>query len=129
MHIQSTTLKQTRPLARRARAGLTVAGALACAALISACGSSGSSSSSAEPAPGTRPVNTAQVAASIEHTLSEKRHITAKVTCPASVSAEKGKTFVCMAAVHDPTKPSKVTTTPFKVTIQNNRGYVTYVGE
>ena len=128
MHIQSTTLKQPLP-SRRARVGLTVAGALACAALISACGSSGTSSTSAEPAPGAKPVNTAQVAASIERTLSEKRHITAKVSCPASVLAEKGKTFVCTAAVHDPTNPSKVTATPFKVTIENNRGYVTYVGE
>ena len=103
MLIQSTILKQPRP-ARRARVGLTVAGALACAALISACGSSGTSSSSAEPAQGARPVNTAQVASSIEHTLVEKRHITAKVTCPASVLAEKGKIFLCTAAVHRPGK-------------------------
>ena len=51
------------------------------------------------------------------------------MTCPASVLAEKGKIFVCMAAVHDADKPPKVTKTPFKVTIENNRGYVTYVGE
>jgi hypothetical protein len=126
MHIESRI--PTAPFPRPGRTGLVLAAALACAALTSACGSSGSKSHS-EPPPGSKPVNTAQVAASIEETLLKKRHIHAKVSCPASVLAEKGKTFVCIAKSTNPKKRSETIQTPFKVTIQTNRGYVTYVGE
>ena len=74
-------------------------------------------------------MNTVQVAASIKQTLLEKRKLHATVTCPASVVAETGKTFVCTAKSQSTTKPSVVVQTPFKVTIENNRGYVTYVGQ
>jgi hypothetical protein len=101
------------------------AAALACAALLSACG--GSSSTSSEPA--TTTVNTAQVASSIKETVLTKRHLHVTVVCPASVPAEKGKTFECIATGHSTTPPHAVTKTPFLVTIQSNRGYVTYVGK
>lgn len=127
MHTKSAVPTIAR-LPRGARRGLLAAGALACVGLISACGSSGSSTAP-EPAPGTHPVNTAQVASSIKQTLLEKRSLHATVTCPASVVAETGKTFVCIAKTHSTAKPSVVVQTPFKVTIQNNRGYVSYVGE
>lgn len=130
MHIESTTpTLARRPRHSCRRRGLILAGAIACAGLISACGSSGSSTASSEPTPGTRPVDTTQVAASIKQTLLEKRKIHATVSCPATIVAETGKTFVCTAKSHSTTTPSVVVSTPFKVTIENNRGYVTYVGE
>jgi hypothetical protein len=107
----------------RARRGAIVAvTALACAALMSACGSSSS-------APAKANVNIAQVAGSIEQTILTKRHIHAKVVCPAVVPQEVGKTFECTATSRGVKKPFAVSTTPFVVTIQNSAGYVTYAGK
>lgn len=97
--------------------------ALACAALVSACGGSSSSSTP------TTTVNSAQVAASIEETVLKKSHLHVTVVCPAAVPAEKGRTFECVATGKSTAPPHAVTKTPFLVTIQNNRGYVTYVGK
>jgi hypothetical protein len=120
MHIETPTPTATRIV--RARRGITVAvAAAACAALMSACGGSSSSSSTA-----TTNVNTRQVAASIEQSILSKRHLHSTVTCPAAVPQEKGKTFVCIATTHSGTTVSK---TPFKVTVENSKGYVTYIGE
>jgi hypothetical protein len=104
---------------------IAAATALACAALVSACG--GSSSTTSEPV--TTTVNTAQVASSIKETVLSKRGLHVTVVCPASVPAEKGKTFECIATGHSTAAPHAVTKTPFLVTIQSNRGYVTYVGK
>jgi len=126
MHIELPTLTVTRPASVRLRRGAAAAiTALACAALVSACG--GSSSTSSQPV--TTTVNTAQVASSIKETILNKRHLHVTVVCPAAVPAEKGKTFECIATGHSTTPPHAVTKTPFLVTIQNNRGYVTYVGK
>jgi hypothetical protein len=102
------------------------AAALACAALVSACGGSSSSNGSG---PATTNVNTARVARSIEGTLLEKRHVHATVVCPQAVPQEVGKTFECIARITAVKPPHAVTSSPFLVTIQNNRGYVTYVGK
>ncbi len=51
------------------------------------------------------------------------------VVCPTGVAQEAGKTFVCMATGKTTKPPITVTKTPFKVTIQNSKGYTTYVGE
>jgi hypothetical protein len=119
MHIETPIPTATRIV--RARRGITVAAAtVACAALMSACGSSSTSSTA------TTNVNTRQVAASIEQSILSKRHLHSTVTCPAAVAQEKGKTFVCIATTHSGTTVSK---TPFKVTVENSKGYVTYVGE
>jgi hypothetical protein len=101
---------------------LVALAAVACAALISACGSSSSSTSGGA----TTTVDTARVAASIEETVLAKRKFHVKVVCPAAVQAEVGKTFECIAT---PTAPTgSKTPVPFQVTVQNNKGYVTYVG-
>jgi hypothetical protein len=100
--------------------------ALASAALISACGSKSSSSST--PA-GKVNVNTAQVAQSIKQSILSQRHLASTVVCPPVVAAEAGKTFTCVATTLSPKKPARPVKTSFLVTIQNNRGGVTYVGK
>lgn len=99
--------------------------ALACAALISACGSSSTSSTSTT----AKNLNTAQVAASIEQSILKERHLHAKVVCPTAVATEVGKTFECVATATATKPPFVVTKTPFVVTIQTTKGYVTYVGK
>jgi hypothetical protein len=113
------------PVLRASRVAAGAAAALACAALVSACGGSSSTGSSA----GTTTVNTAQVASSIKETLLNKRHLNVTVVCPAAVPSEPGKTFECIATGRATKPPHAVTKTPFLVTIQNGRGYVTYVGK
>jgi len=122
MPIERPPPRITPPINAWRGAVVTVA-ALACAALVSACGGSSSPSSTA-----TTTVNTAQVAASIEETVLNKSHSHVKVVCPVAVPAEKGKTFECIATGRSTAPPHAVTKTPFLVTIQSNRGYVTYVG-
>ena len=102
--------------------------ALACAALISACGSSSSSSTSSAP---TTTVDTARVASSIEQTVLVKRKLHVKVVCPTAVPSEVGKTFECLATPTGATGTTGTTGTPvpFVVTVQNSKGYVTYVGK
>src|ERR1700730_18274622 len=95
MHIEPTppepTTQRTAPVVRARRGAIVGATALACAALISACGSSSSTNSNPQKR------NTARVAASIEGSILTKRHLHATVTCPPEVPQEKGKTFVCVA--------------------------------
>jgi hypothetical protein len=123
MHIESSTPSTARPI--RARRGVIVlAAVLACAALMSACGSSSSTTSTA-----TTSVDTHRVALSIEQSILAKRHLHATVSCPATVPQETGKTFVCIASNRATKAPFTVTRTPFTVTVQNSRGYVTYVGQ
>jgi len=96
------------------------------AALVSACGSSKSSSESSSTAKTN--VDTARVALSIEQTIAAKRHLKATVVCHSAVPAVKGKTFECIATTTNATTKAPVKT-PFIVTIQNGRGYVTYEGK
>jgi hypothetical protein len=125
MHMKPTTPTTARVLRVR-RGGIGAVVALACAALLGACGSSSTSSTST-----TTPknVNTAQVAASIEQSILKERRIHSKVVCPTAVATEVGKTFECVATSTSTKAPFVVTKTPFIVTIQNNKGYVTYVGK
>jgi hypothetical protein len=124
MHIKPPTPRTVTVIEAR-RGAIVAITALACAALLSACGSSSSSTSST---PATN-LNTARVAQSIEQSVLTERHLHVTVTCPAAVPQEAGRTFVCTAVAHTTTKPPKVTKTPFTVTIQNDKGYVTYKGE
>lgn len=101
--------------------------ALACTALLSACGSSKSSTESGTAAKTN--VDTARVAKSIEGSVLAQRHIQVKVTCPAAVPAVPGATFECIATSRAAKAPHAVIKTPFVATIQNSRGYVTYVGK
>jgi hypothetical protein len=125
MHIKPTTLR-TVTLVKARRGAIAAVTGLACAALLSACGGSSSSSTSSSSATN---LNTVRVAKSIEASVLSERHLTVKVTCPANVPQETGRTFVCTATGHSTKNPSTVTTTPFTVTIQNDKGYVTYKGE
>jgi hypothetical protein len=125
MQIQTPTFSTTRAVSPR-RGASVAATALACAVLVSACGSSSSSNGSGAAKTN---LNTAHVAVAIEQTLLEKRRLHAKVVCPAAVPQEAGKTFECIATSTAVKPPHAVTNTPFLVTIQNNRGYVTYVGK
>jgi hypothetical protein len=124
MQIQTPTFSTTRAVSPR-RGASVAATALACAVLVSACGSSSSNGSGAA----TTNLNTAHVAVAIEQTVLEKRHLHSKVVCPASVPQEAGRTFECIASITAAKAPHAVTSTPFLVTIQNSRGYVTYVGK
>jgi hypothetical protein len=125
MQIERPTLTFTRPAAVGLRRGASVAiAALACAALASGCGSSNSSTSSSAPN-----LDTRRVALSIEQTLFEKRHLHSTVVCPAAVPQEKGRTFECIATIRATKPPHAVSKSPFAVTIQSDRGYVTYVGK
>lgn len=126
MQIEHPILRVTR--ARSLRRGAVVAiAALACAALASACGSSKSSTEGSSAAKTN--VDTARVAADIEQTVLAKRHVQAKVTCPSVVPAAPGATFECLATSRATKPPHAPTTTHFVVTVQNARGYVTYVGK
>jgi hypothetical protein len=126
---EPTTPRSTRAVRAR-RGALAAVAALAGLALLSACGSSSSSSTTSSGAKGN--LDTARIALSIEQSILAQRHIHAKVTCPAAVPQQTGKTFTCIATNTTTVtphggKPTKTTvTTPFTVTVQNNRGYVTY---
>ena len=73
-------------------------------------------------------MDTSRVAISIEQSILTKRHLHATVSCPAVVPQEQGRTFVCTATTRSTKAPFTVSKTPFTVTVQNNKGYVTYVG-
>jgi hypothetical protein len=124
MHIEPTNpTPATVRSGRVPRGAVLPIAALVCAALIGACGSSSSTSTTKTN------VNTSRVAASIEHSVLVKRHLHTTVVCPTAVPQEKGKTFECIATSTATKAPFAVTKTPFVVTVQNNAGYVTYVGK
>jgi hypothetical protein len=113
----------------RVRRGAGVASALACAALISACGSSSPSTGSASGKAATPDLNTTRVEHSIEQSILSERHLASTVVCPATVAQEVGKTFECVATTASAKKPSTLIKTPFIVTIRSKAGYVTYAGK
>ena len=127
--LRSSTMKPDPRAPRIVSRGLPrsagVVVALACAALIGACGSSKSATTSNPKAK----LDTARVARSIEQSILAQRHLSSTVVCPTGVRQEKGKTFECVATTRTITKPVKVGKTPFVVTIQNDKGYVTYAGK
>jgi hypothetical protein len=130
MQIEPPTPPRSARRARARRGAVLAVAALAGAALLSACGSSSSSTSTSGSASG-KTLNTARIALSIEDSILSQRHIHAKVTCPATVPQEQGKTFTCIATsssvvTKNGKKVASTVTTPFTVTQQNNRGYVTY---
>jgi len=122
MHIEPTTPPRSARLIR-ARGGAFVAlAALAGAALLSACGSSSSSSSTTK-----TNLDTAKIAVSIEQSILKQRHIHATVSCPTPIPQEVGKTFTCVARSTSTVNGKSTTvTTPFTVTVQSTKGYVTY---
>jgi hypothetical protein len=122
MHIKPTTQRALPVRARRGAIGALAA--LSCAALFSACGSSNSSTSTT-----VANLDTTRIAKSIEESVLTERHLHVSVTCPSAVPQEKGKTFVCIATSQTTKKPITTVKTPFTVTVQNDKGYVTYKGE
>jgi hypothetical protein len=125
MHTTEPSTPTGARVTRAARAGALAATALAGVALMSACGSSSSSTSTSSAGN----LNIPQIEASIKGTILEKRHLVATVSCPAVEPKEKGKTFVCVATTPGIKNPHTVVKTPFTVTVQNDKGYVTYAGE
>jgi hypothetical protein len=105
------------------RAAILAITALACAALLSACGSSKSSTEAKAF------VETGKVAKDIEHTIAAKQGLKARVLCPAPMPAVPGNTFECVASVEAAAAPHTVTKTPYIVTIQSSRGFVTYASK
>lgn len=123
MHFDTARLGVTHFLtARRARAAIVALAAIASAGLVSACGSSSSSTSSSTPVAVN--LNTPHVAHAIELSILGERHVHATVSCPAVIKQEAGKKFVCIATTHDSNGAAHKT--PFTVTEQNSKGYVTY---
>lgn len=110
---------------RASRGALAAATLLAGASLIGACGSSSSNTTSSTKTD----LDTTRVARSIAQSILAERHLKAKVVCPAVVVQEVGKTFECLATTANPKHPTVTTKTPFLVTIQTTKGYVTYVGK
>ena len=127
--LRSRTMKSDarapRIVSCRLRRSAGVVLAIACAALVVACGSSKSATTSQSKAN----VDTARVARSIEQSILAQRHLRSTVVCPTAVPQVKGNTFECVATTRTVTKPVKVGKTPFVVTIQNANGYVTYAGK
>jgi hypothetical protein len=128
MKIQPTTPRssgslQTGPIAGIARRGaLLAAVGLASATLVSACGSSTTTSSSG----GTgKKLDMARVAAAIEESILLKRHLRSTVTCPSGIEQKAGNDFTCYATGTIGKKKTPYRT-PFQVTQVNNNGYVTY---
>jgi hypothetical protein len=93
---------------------------------MSACGSSSSSSTSSTAASN---LNTVRVAGAIQESILKERKLHAKVVCPTTVPQEQGKTFECVATTTSAKAPHTEVKTTFVVTIQNSKGYVTYVGK
>lgn len=98
--------------------------AVACAGLIAACGSSGSSTTSTAKTY----IDVARVERSIRQSIFSQRHLRATVVCPTRVVQKPGN-FACIATTYSVKKPRREIKTPFLVTIQNSRGYVTYIGK
>ena len=94
------------------RRALLLATLLACSAPLAACGSSKSSSSGS--------LSTAQTRAAIEESILRERHLHAAVTCPATVTKEKGATFECLAVASNGQR------TTFHVIEVNSHGGVRY---
>ena len=95
----------------------------AIAVLLGACGSSSTSTTSTV----TQNLNTKRDERAIEQSIRTKRHLKYHVTCPPLVPIEQGRVFECVASGRNAKHKRESTT--FVVTIQNNRGYVTYVGK
>ncbi len=126
MRIQPMTSRRHGVPRERRAAVLATGAALVCAALVSACGSS-----SSEPTAKTN-LDTKRVAAAIKQSILTQRNLHATVTCPAVEAQVKGTVFTCTAVTTTPSKgktPPVTTTTPFKVTVQNSKGYATFIGE
>jgi hypothetical protein len=121
--VKSRTAVRRRAGRGHILAAVALAGA---AAFLSACGSKSSTSTTSEEG---KRLDTARVAASIEESVLKERNIHATVICPNTVVIEKGKSFECIATSKSPKAPHNTIKTPFIVTIQTNRGYVTYVGK
>ena len=122
MHIEPPTPRTAR-VARAHRGSSVALAALAGAALLSACGSSSPKSTTKTN------LDTPRVAVSIEQSILKERHLHAKVVCPTVVPQEQGRTFECVATTKSTKPPFAVSKTAFVVTIESNKGFVTYVGK
>jgi hypothetical protein len=120
--MQTRPESSNREAARACASTVVVLTLLALAAFLSACGSKSSTSPKVN-------VDTAKVARSIEQSILAQRHLASTVVCPVTVPAVRGKTFECVATTQTAKKPPRPVKTTFLVTVQNDRGGVTYVGK
>jgi uncharacterized protein DUF4333 len=73
-------------------------------------------------------LNTAKVETAIKTSIRLQRNMDAVVRCPSREPQEAGVTFTCTATTHRLAAPHAAVYTPFAATVQNARGYTTYVG-
>jgi hypothetical protein len=106
-------------VAATGRAIAVTLASVACAGLIGACGSTTKK---------TTYLDVGRVERSIERSILAERNLRSTVECPTRVVQRPGK-FPCIATTFSAKKPGKSVKTPFLVTIHNDKGYVTYVGE
>ena len=114
-HARWTTVRRARWFAAVGLAGV----------VLSACGSSGSSSSSTTAAVKlpTHLLNTKRVALAIQQSILSERQLHATVACPPAVPQAKGRTFTCIAATQSHRQRVRTVFTVFQ---QNNLGKVYY---
>ena len=116
----------TRAAASRwltARGGPARAAVLCCAAVVAlaGCGSQRS-------APTPKYLDVVKVEHAIEHSIMQQRHLHSTVVCPPHVQQTPHK-FACIATTPSRKNPHKTVQTPFLVTIHNDKGFVSYIGE
>lgn len=119
MHIK--TIDSIRSLTSARGVVLAVLAALICMAILGGCGSSKPSTASTHQKTN---LDTKRVALAIEQSIHNERHLRAKVLCPTTVPQEAGRTFLCVATTFVGKRRGE--STPFEVTVQNDKGYVTY---
>jgi hypothetical protein len=109
---------------------LTAALAVICATLAVALVTQGSSTTTKPTTVATAgtTLNTTKVANAIRASILAQRSLHSTVQCPGREPQEPGVTFTCTAMTHRLSAPHTVVQTPFVVTVQNTRGYATYLG-
>jgi len=110
---------------------LAAALAVVCAVLAVALASTHSTTKTLvvkPPSSQTMSLDTAKVEDAIRTSIRLQRSMDAVVRCPRVEPQEAGTTFTCTATTHRVSVPHAAVYTPFAVTVQNARGYSTYVG-
>lgn len=97
--------------------------AIGCALLATALALAGCGGSQAP-----KSLDVARVAKAIEVSIQHQRHLQATVICPPKVLQKPGR-FACVATTLTRGKSHREVKTPFLVTIHNDKGWVSYVGE
>lgn len=108
---------------------LILAVAVLAVLLLTAHHSPGTVTAKAAPAAPVTTLNTGKVETAIRTSIRLQRNMDAVVRCPSREPQEAGVTFTCTAVTHRLVAPHAAVYTPFAATVQNARGYTTYVGK